>query len=201
MVHGASPAVGALSTVLLWCVQAAASPVATPATERIELRSMTAAQALEVHERVLGKAPGGTIVAAPKGDAVLVRDTPERLGRYRALLAWLDLPVSPTTKAGKKAASELSPGRVERRIYVRPVVHRLASELVTVVRRIFGDSLGRDVAFAPDDRSGQLVVRARAHEYAEIDRLLRRLDVHPRGERRIFVLPGSTALPLPGDSP
>lgn len=200
VVGGARSAVGALVASLLWCAQAAASPVPAPATERIPLRSMTAAQAVELHQRVLGAGQGATIAPGPKGDAVLVHDTPERLARFRTLITWLDLPSSrPRARAQTSSASPS--GRADRRIFVRPVLHRPASELVAVTRRIFGDSLGRDVGLAPDDRSGQLVVRARDHEYAEIDRLLRRLDVHPRGERRIFVLPGSTSFPVPGSSP
>ncbi|MDP6945014.1 MAG: hypothetical protein QF464_12750 [Myxococcota bacterium] len=99
-----------------------------------------------------------------------------------ALLEWLDV-------AGPKG----------RRIYVRPVQHRPASELVEVTRRILGARLGHGVGLASDDRSAQLVVHARPTEYAEMDRLLRRLDVRPKGARRIFVLPGRTSLPIPGD--
>jgi len=90
------------------------------------------------------------------------------------------------------------PGSKGRRIFVRPVIHRPASELVIVTRRVFGDDLGRGVGLAPDDRSNQMIVRATAAQYRTIDRLLRRLDIRPRDERRIFVLPGRTSLPLPG---
>jgi len=145
---------------------------------------MTAPQAIQVYERIMGTTPGATIAAAPGGDAVIVRDSPERLSRFKGLLVWLDLP-----------------GPKGRRIYVRPVAHRAASELVDATRRIFGDSLGEDVGLAPDDRTNQLVVHARPVEYVELDRLLRRLDVPARDERRIFVLPGRTSILTPGKRP
>lgn len=142
---------------------------------------MPVEHALVIHERVLGAAPGVQVTASPKGDAVIVKDRPMRIAQFRDLLRMLDLP-----------------GAKGRRIFVRPVQHRLASDLVDVTRRVLGDTIGRDVGFAPDDRSNQLIVRATPPQYRTIDRLLRRLDIRPKDERRIFVLPGRTSLPLPG---
>ena len=150
-------------------------------TERVPLSAMSPEQALALYDKVLGKGLGATLSVAPKKDALLIKDTRERVLRYRQLLLFLDIP-----------------GQVERRIYVRPTVNRLPSELVAVVKRVFGERLGRHVGLAPDDRSSQLIVHAKASEYATIDRLLRRLDIRPRDERRIFVLPGRTSIPLPG---
>jgi len=142
---------------------------------------MAVEQAIVIHERVLGVAPGSRVVGSPKGDALLVTDTRQRIERLQAVLGLLDLP-----------------GGKGRRIFVRPVIHRPASELVSVTRRVFGDDMGHGVGLAPDDRSNQMIIRATAAQYRTIDRLLRRLDIRPRDERRIFVLPGRTSLPLPG---
>ena len=143
---------------------------------------MPAADAVTLHDRVLGSEGGSSVTASPDGDAVIVKDTPERIARLRLLLGWLDLP-----------------GTAARRLYVRPTKHRSPSELTAVTRRVLGDAMGKDLGLAPDDRSGLLVVRATPPTYRTIDRLLRRLDIPPRDERRIFVLPGRTAIPLPGN--
>ena len=164
------------------CVLLAAGAGSVDASpERVSLRAMSATQAILLYDTVLGSAPGATITASPAGDAVILEDSPARVSRFRDLITWLD-----------------RPGPNGRRIYARPIRHRAPSDLLEVTRRILGDTLGRDVALAADDRSAHLVVRARPEEYASLDRLWRRLDVAPRDERRIFVLPGRTSLPTPG---
>jgi type II secretory pathway component GspD/PulD (secretin) len=170
-----------LLSAALWCASATVAPPPGLVSQRLSLQTMSVEQALLVHDRVLGTAPGAKITGSPKGDAVILHDERPRIDRFRTLLTMLDLP-----------------GAKGRRIFVRPVQHRLASELVTVTRRVFGEAMGRDVGFAPDDRSSRLVVRASAAQYRTIDRLLKRLDIRPRDERRIFILPGRTSLPLPG---
>lgn len=165
----------------LWCTSAVIAASPGLASERLPLSSMSVKQALSLHERVLGSTPATRVIGSPKGDAVIVEDEPARIERFRTLLALLD-----------------QPGPKGRRIFVRPVQHRLASELASVTLRVFGRAIGRDVGIAPDDRSSQLVVRASAAQYRTIDRFIKRLDVTPRDERRIFVLPGRTSLPIPG---
>ena len=172
----------ALWAAALWCAMAS-HPVPSPAPERIPLRAMSAQQAIELYTRIVS-AGEGTIVATPEGDAVLLQDTPERSARFRRLLEHLD-------RRGPKG----------RRLYVRPVLHRLPSELAEVTRRILGDRIGRDVALAPDDRSQQLVVHTRPSTYVTLDRLLKKLDTPPRDEKRIFVLPGQTPIPTPQRRP
>ncbi len=168
-----------LATVALLTVGPLASDA--PVETTIELRALRAEQAIALHTRVFGDDVGAVLSAKPGARALIVRDTPARLLRFRALLRWLD-----------------QAGDPNRRIYVRPTRHRAPSQLAEVARRVLGDAVGPGVIMAPEDRSAQLVIYARPRHYTELDGLLRRLDVTPRGGRRIFVIPGQTSLPLPG---
>lgn len=150
-------------------------------TERIELKEMSADDAITLRAKVIGARAGSSATAAPDGKSIIVQDSVGRIERLRQLITWLDLPGSKT-----------------RRLHVRPVLHRQPSELVSLTHRVFGDYIGREVGLAADDRSGKLIVLAKPSEYRTIDRLLRRLDIPPRDDRRIFVLPGRTSIPLPG---
>ena len=165
----------------LLCTSLALALLGATATERIELKSMPAKDALTLHARVLGVIGNAVLAPAPDGKSVVVTDTKDRIARLRLLIGWLD-----------------TPGATSRRLYVRPTQYRDPTELATLTRRVFGEFIGREVSLAPDDRSGMLIVRAKAAEYRSLDRFLRRLDVPPRDDRRIFVLPGRTSIPLPG---
>ncbi len=147
----------------------------------IKLKAMPAKHALTLYERVLGPRAGASIRADAKGKALLMEDSKTRIERMRVLIASLD-----STKKGLG------------KIYVRPVMHRQASDMRDLLKRILGKRIGREVKLAADDPSSHLVLMCSAAEYRTLDRLIRRLDVTPRDEQRIFVLPGKSALPLPG---
>ena len=141
------------------------------------LQAMQAEQAATLYERMLGLPPETRLVAGRDGKSLIAHDTPERLERFTKLLSALDRDEG----AGQ-------------RIYVRPVLHRIPSELAELVRQVVGQAAPTLVA---DDRSGALVVRARWPEYQELDTLLRRLDVPARGERALRVTPGTETGDLP----
>ena len=102
-----------------------------------------------------------SIVLGRQPNVVVVKDTPERLKRFHALLTALD-------HQGAAAA----------KIYLRPVRYLLPSELVGVAAEVMDDP---ELRMIPDDHSRQLVVMCRPKTYLQLDRLLRRLDVASPG--------------------
>jgi len=146
-------------------------------TEIIFLKSLSVERAIALYERVIGVRSGTRVVEGHGADTVVVRDTPHQLARFRALLGVLD-----RADRGRDG---------EQRLYLRPVVHLAPSDLADLVRSVLdGHRLLAEVLMAPDDRSGQLVVRTTRDRYLTLDRLMRRLDVPARDrERAIRTLP------------
>lgn len=140
-------------------------------TEVIFLREngMGAERALALYERVIGQSGESSAMVGRQPNMLVVRDTPERLGRFRKLLAALDR------------------GGAERRLYVRPVTHLAPSELVSLLAEL----APADVRLVPDDRSSALIVSATLADYRRLDTLIRRLDVPGEGRdtREIRVTP------------
>ena len=133
----------------------------------LEQGGMGAERALTLYERVIGRSGEGSATLGRQPNMLVVRDTPERLTRFRALIRALDRPGA------------------ERRFYVRPMVHVAPSQMATLV----GDLIPDDVRLVPDDRSGHLVVSATLSDYRRVDALVRKLDVPGQG-RQIRVTPG-----------
>jgi len=129
-------------------------------TEVIFLAELPAERALVLHERLLGQVGESTIVLGRQPNVIVVKDTPERLKRFRDLLAILD-----------------KGGAAEMHIYIRPVQYLLPSELVTLATEGMDEAATGKVRMVPDDRSQQLLVMCRPSTYLVLDRLLRRLDV------------------------
>jgi len=149
-------------------------------TEVIFLKALPAERALLLHERLLGAVGESNIVRGRQPNVVVVKDTPERLARFHALLAAFD----------KEGAARL-------RIFLRPVQHVLPSELAALAGEVLDDP---GVRMVPDDRSGHLVVMSRSEAYQRLDRLLRKLDVPSDKGRRIRVTPAPSDS-RPGDFP
>lgn len=138
-------------------------------TEVIFLGRLPSERAIMLWDRVIGSIGGATILQGRSPDVVVVRDTPPRLARFRALVTALDA-TSPETH-----------------IYLRPVVNVRPSELAALVQSLAdGADALRDVTLVPDDRSDQLVVAAPPARYRALDKLLRRLDVPPRSPRKVI---------------
>lgn len=140
-------------------------------TEVIFLRDngMGAERALTLYERVIGQSGESSAMVGRQPNMLVVRDTPERLARFRRLLAALDR------------------GGAERRLYVRPVSHLAPSALASLLAEL----APADVRLVPDDRSGALIVSATLTDYRRLDALIRRLDVPGEGRdsRQIRVTP------------
>lgn len=133
----------------------------------LEQGGMGAERALMLYERVIGRSGEGSATIGRQPNMLVVRDTPERLARFRALIRALDRPGA------------------ERRLYMRPMTHVAPSQMA----RLVGDLLPEDVRLVPDDRSGNLVVSATLDDYRRLDALVRKLDVPGQG-RQIRVTPG-----------
>jgi len=131
-------------------------------TEIIFLGDLPAANAITLWERVIGPAAGATIIEGRAPDVVVVKDSPDRLRRFRGLLQAI---------AGHDAKEH---------IYVRPVTFMMPTQLTQLATQIMGDRAS-DATFIPDDRSGQLVIRATPANYKKVDVLLRKLDRPPPG--------------------
>lgn len=131
-------------------------------TEVIFLGELSADRAIALHERVIGDAGESTIVRGRQANMIVVKDTPERLSRFRKLLAALD-----------------AAGSAELHVYVRPVRHVLPSALAARAAEVYDGANGGGGApkMVPDDRSMQLVVMCPPDQYRALDRLLRKLDV------------------------
>ena len=165
-----------LTASLLAAPRAVAAPDETQETAVIFLQSMTVAHAVALYERVLGNQRGSAISEGRSAATVIVRDSPERVARFRALVKALD-----AAGAGEDA-----------HLYIRPVVTLRPSDLADVAREVIdGDKQYEGVVLVPDDRTDQLVVRATPARYKALDKLLRRLDRIPdrRGDRQIRTLP------------
>lgn len=137
-------------------------------TEVIFLGDLPAERALVLHERLLGQDGESTIVLGRQPNVIVVKDTPERLKRFRELLAILD-----------------KPGAAQMHIYIRPVQYLRPSELITLASEVMDETATGKLRMVPDDRSQQLLVMCRPSTYLVLDRLLRRLDVaaKPGGSR------------------
>ncbi|MCC6623652.1 MAG: hypothetical protein IT385_20510 [Deltaproteobacteria bacterium] len=135
-------------------------------TEVVFLQGMQAERAITLWERVIGPIPEATILPGKSPDVVVVKDTPARLARFRALVG------------------ALSGGGSADRIYVRPVVHVTPSALAERLAELLAGTRDEAVVLAPDDRSQRLVVKATPARYLAIDKLARALDVPPRGGQR-----------------
>jgi type II secretory pathway component GspD/PulD (secretin) len=104
---------------------------------------------------------------------VVVKDSPERLARFHALIAALD-----------------RKGAAARRIYIRPVAYLLPSELAKELDEIAG-ATGDELRMVPDDRTQRLVVITTAAIYRRVDLVARRLDVPGQGRDIRQGQPGS----------
>jgi len=142
-------------------------------TDVLFLAYLPPERAVMLWERVLGAA-GEAHVSVGRADTVVAYDTPPRLARFRALLTALD-----------------TPGAAAERLYLRPVVHLPPSALAALLHEALDDPRA-PLVLVPDDRTGQLLVRATPARYATLDRLARRLDV-PAGDRAPAIRP----LPAP----
>lgn len=138
-------------------------------TEVVFLGDIPASRATALWERVIGPEPEAFIVPGKSPDMLVVKDTPERLTRFRSLL---------------KALAGTAP---DEHIYVRPVVHMAPSALVDLLMEVLVEPNGTGPRLVPDDRSGRLVVVTTAARYRAIDKIARTLDTPPRGrERRVI---------------
>lgn len=149
-------------------------------TEVIFLTELPAERAMLLYERLLGQAGESTIVPGRQPNVVVVKDTPERLARFHALLAALD-----------------RQGAIGLHIYLRPVQHVPPSELAALATEVVGDL---DVRMVADDRSRHLVVMSRPDTYKKLDLLLRKLDVPSDEGRQIRVTPAPSDS-RPGEFP
>lgn len=150
-------------------------------TEIIFLQEIEADRAIVLWERVIGPAPEATIVKGREPNVVVVRDRPERLARFHALIAALD-----------------RRGAATRRIYIRPVVNLLPSELASLLDDVIRPS-GDELRLVPDDPTQRLVAITTEAIYRRVDLIARRLDVPGEG-RSIRVLPAPDGS-RPGDFP
>lgn len=150
-------------------------------TEVIFLQEVDADRAIVLWDKVIGPAPEATIVKGREPNVVVVKDSPERLARFHALIAALD-----------------RKGAAARRIYIRPVAYLLPSELAKELDEIAG-ATGDELRMVPDDRTQRLVVITTAAIYRRVDLVARRLDVPGQG-RDIRVLPAPDGS-RPGDFP
>lgn len=174
----------ALVAASLLVMGASVAPAARAAEQRTEVvyfRAMPVDQAEALYRKVVGLGPEGAIEAGPDGRSLVLRDTPGRLDRFRALVKVLDVPAA---------------GKV--RVFARPVIHRRASELLALVRDLVQPPDGVSLHMAADDRSRTLVVMTTLDFYEKMDRLLRRVDVPSRdGDRVIRIAPGELGSPAP----
>jgi type II secretory pathway component GspD/PulD (secretin) len=144
-------------------------------TEVLFLGDLPAERAIVLHDRLIGQSGESTIVVGRQPNMIVVKDTPERLKRFRALLAVLD-----------------KPGAGEMHIYVRPVQYVVPSELMALAMEVIDAQAAAKVRMVPDDRSQQLLVMCRPATYLTLDKLLRRLDVPTKNRREIRVTPAPT---------
>lgn len=165
-----------VSLLVLASLSLAGAPGATARAESLkteviflEENGMGAERALTLYERVIGKSGESSAMVGRQPNMLVVRDTPQRLARFRRLLDALDR------------------GGADRRLYVRPVTHVAPSQLASLLAEL----APADVRLVPDDRSGALIVSATLPDYRRLDTLIRRLDVPGEGRntREIRVTP------------
>lgn len=163
-----------VAATLLASLPAAAAPDESQETVVIFLQSMSVDHAIALYGRVLGNQAGSAISEGRSAGTVIVRDSPERVARFRTLMKALD-------RGGDGG-----------HLYIRPVVSLRPSDLAALAREtIDGEAAWDGVVMVPDDRTDQLVVRATPERYRALDKLLRRLDRPPdrRRDRQIRTLP------------
>lgn len=158
----------AFTLVLVSAVSARADSLKTEVLFLKE-RGMGAERALTLYDRVIGRSGESSALVGRQPNMLVVRDTPERLARFRSLIRLLDVEGD------------------ERRLYVRPIVHLPPSALIALI----GDLIPQAVRLFPDDRTNNLVVSASLTDYRRLDTLIRKLDVagEDREHRAIRVTP------------
>lgn len=167
---------------LLGCVAIASSLTLTPPaaadgndtfqTAIVFLQEMSTERAVTLYERVIGVIGGATIVVGRDKRSVIVKDTRERLTRYRHLLSLLDVK-----------------GQDKLRIFVRPVIYRVPSELAKMLDETLAKVSKAPLHMAPDDRAGLLVVATTRETYRRLHILAERLDVRPDRGKQVRVVP------------
>ena len=167
----ASPLLGL--AVALVCGPARAEPSPSRVTAVIFLKHMPATRAVAIYERVLGRIHGALASPGRDNRSVTVRDAPQRVDRFRKLLAKLDLPGA------------------ELRVFVRPVLHRRPRELEQLITEVLKAKKTRaPVTMVADSASRQLVVCTTRRVYFHIiDPLARKLDQKQPVRRSIRTLP------------
>ena len=154
----------------------------TIVTRLIRLKHIDAKDA----EPILGKfksKTGDLFIYAPT-NTIIITDIGSNIRTILKLLAEVDLPLGSD------------------RIFIRPVQHMAASELVEKINAVFGEGGGGRGGPAPqtgaqakvtlskaiaDDRSNQLILIATRSNYLKVDALVRRLDVPIPGEGAIHI--------------
>jgi type II secretory pathway component GspD/PulD (secretin) len=118
--------------------------------------------------------PKALVEPTPDGKALLVRDFPDQVARFRRVMALLE-----------------REGAGDKRVFVRPVRFRDPDELVALLSEVGGATERLDAEFVTDARTGQLIVVATREVYARLHRLIERLDLPESGagERRVWVEP------------
>ena len=156
----------------------------TIVTRLIRLKHIDAKDA----EPILGKfksKTGDLFIYAPT-NTIIITDIGSNIRTILKLLAEVDLPLGSD------------------RIFIRPVQHMAASELVEKINAVFGEGGGGGGRGGPapqagaqakvtlskaiaDDRSNQLILIATRSNYLKVDALVRRLDVPIPGEGAIHI--------------
>lgn len=174
-----------LLAVLVASLLGAAPALAAKPTHRTDiifLRAIPKERAAALYHRYMGPYPGSRIVVGANQNTVICHDTLPRLAEFRELLELIDVP-----------------GAKRRRIYVRPVLHRVPTELAHLIAEALGPAVKRaPLVIVADDRGSRLVVSTTQAIYLKIDKIARRLDVRPRdGGRKVRVVPRREEAPPP----
>lgn len=146
------------------------------------------------------KSQGGDIFAYKPTNTLIITDTGSTIRRMMSLIKEVDIPL------GKE------------KIWIRPVQHMAASELVERINAVFGESAGgrttttrsrtskgRTVSTSTkggsditkvsiskviaDERTNQIIMITTRSNYLKVDRLIRKLDVPIPGEGAIHIHP------------
>ncbi|HAN31992.1 MAG TPA: type II secretion system protein GspD, partial [Myxococcales bacterium] len=148
-------------------------------------------------EQLLGKfkGNGGDIFTYEPNNTLIITDTGANIRRMMRLLKTVDVPL------GKE------------KIWIRPVQHMQAAELVEKINAVFGEGgksgsgrrgrgrrraktaapVGSDITkvtiskVIADERTNQVIMIASRSSYLKVDRLIRRLDVPIPGEGQIHI--------------
>lgn len=131
---------------------------------------MGAERALTLYDRIIGPSGESSAALGRQPNMLVVRDTPPRLARFRAILKALDVPGAQT------------------RLFIRPMHHLAPSQIKPLIEELetFDPPM---ISLVADDRSGQLIVQARLEDYRRLDRIIRKLDVASDNQRQIRVTP------------